>query len=453
MLMHPGSSSYVLYVKIPMSLCGKKTYTRRIMKKFAFFPALAFCFIFCISGQSQSLNNYLVIDSLLNDKQFFAARDLLHAKKESLSAFHQLKLGAAIDNVFNQLAASNAKIDALMQGYSDQLNDTLLYHLSDLRQSNSARLFDYQKALESANEIIGKYPHLMPENELADYKNTRIIWQALAGQPKQEVIIKENVSIKMTRDKARLTNLPVSNGADSLGFIFDTGANISTITESTAARLGMTLMDSVIDVTSITGQKIKSRIAVCKDLYIRSIHIKNAVFLVFPDAALYIPQIDYQINGILGFPVIEALGEVQISRKDEFVVPLQHSTPTRYNMALDFLTPVIEIAGDSYSFDTGATSTMLYLPYFQKHKKTITSKYKEKSLSFGGAGGSITKNGYEIHFEVPIGDQVIHLDDVMLFSEQIKENGDHYYGNIGQDLIKKFDTMILNFKSMFIQFK
>ena len=90
---------------------------------------------------------------------------------------------------------------------------------------------------------------------------------------------------------------------------------------------------------------------------------------------------------------------------------------------------------------------------FQKHKKTITSKYKEKSLSFGGAGGSVTKNGYEIHFEVPIGDQVIHLDDVMLFSEQIKENGDHYYGNIGQDLIKKFDTMILNFKSMFIQFK
>lgn len=162
------------------------------------------------------------------------------------------------------------------------------------------------------------------------------------------------------------------------------------------------------------------------------------MFLVFPDAALYISQIDYQINGILGFPVIAALGEVQLSRKDEFVVPLQHSTPARYNMALDFLTPVIEIAGDSYTFDTGATTTMLYLPYFQRHKRTIEGKYQEKALSFGGAGGSVTKKGYEVDFEAPIGNQVIRLNDIMLFSKQIKENGDHYYGNIGQDLIGKF---------------
>jgi len=444
---------YVNYVKTPIVSYVVKKITQRIMKKSAFFPGLALCFIFCISGQSQSLSSYLAIDSLLKNKQFFAARDLLKANKKSLSAFHQLKLGAEIDNVFNQLDASNSKIDALFLGFGDQLNDSVLYHLSDIRQSNYARLFNYQKALETANEIIGKYSHLMTENELDDYKNTRIIWQALAGQPKQEVIIKEKVAIRMTRDKARLANLPVSNGVDSLGFIFDTGANISTITESTAARLGMTLMDSVIDVTSITGQKIKSKIAICKDLYIRSIHVKNAVFLVFPDAALYIPQIDYQINGILGFPVIAAMGEVQISRKDEFVVPLLHSIPTRFNLAFDFLTPVIEIGGDSYSFDTGATTTMLYQPYFQKHQKTIEGNYKEKSLSFGGAGGSITKNGYEIHFDVPIGDQVIHLDDIMVFSEQIKESGDHYYGNIGQDLIGKFETMILNFKAMFIQFE
>ncbi|MDZ4683343.1 MAG: hypothetical protein SGI94_23100 [Saprospiraceae bacterium] len=171
------------------------------MKKTAFFPALAFSLVCCISAQSQSLNSYLVIDSLLKDKQFFAARDLLDANKKNLSAFHQLKLGAEIDNVFNQLAASNAKIDALIQGYSDQLNDSVLYHLSDIRQSNSAKPFDYQKALESANEIIEKHPHLMPGNELADYKNTRIIWQTLAGQPKQEVIIKEKVVIKMERTK------------------------------------------------------------------------------------------------------------------------------------------------------------------------------------------------------------------------------------------------------------
>ncbi|MFM9947631.1 MAG: hypothetical protein ACKV1O_06800, partial [Saprospiraceae bacterium] len=80
------------------------------MKKSAFFPALALSLVCCIGMQGQtqpaSLHHYTTIDSLLKDKQFFAARDLLHANKKNLSAFHQLKLGAEIDNVFNQLAAS-----------------------------------------------------------------------------------------------------------------------------------------------------------------------------------------------------------------------------------------------------------------------------------------------------------------------------------------------------------
>ncbi|NUO00655.1 MAG: hypothetical protein HUU01_08565, partial [Saprospiraceae bacterium] len=70
------------------------------MKKSAFFPALAACLFFYTQTHGQ--NHYSAIDSLLKDKQFFAARDLLRAKKEKLSTFHQLKLGAEIDNAFNQ---------------------------------------------------------------------------------------------------------------------------------------------------------------------------------------------------------------------------------------------------------------------------------------------------------------------------------------------------------------
>ncbi len=426
------------------------------MKKITLTFLLTASLLFYLKTQAQNLpadKLYHKIDSLITHKQFFAARELLHTKKESLSPFHYLKLGAAIDNVFNQLDASNAKIDALIQGYDELLDDSTNYHLLYIRQSNYGKLYEYQKALESIHEIIDKYKHLLSEKELADFKNTRTIWQNLAGQAKQEVILKETVAIKMSRDRAGLANLPVSNGADSLGFIFDTGANISTVTESVAARFGMTLMDSVIDVTSITGNKIKSRIAVCKDLYLRSIHIKNAVFLVFPDAALYIPQISYQINGILGFPVIEALGEVQISREDEFVVPLQHSAPTQLNLALDFLTPVIEIAGDSYTFDTGADETMLYKPYYQKYPKKFRGKRERKRLKFGGAGGSVTRKGYLIDFEARLGDQNIRLRKIMAFSEPTRENIDGYFGNIGQDLIGKFDRMILNFKTMFIRFE
>jgi hypothetical protein len=44
------------------------------------------------------------------------------------------------------------------------------------------------------------------------------------------------------------------------------------------------------------------------------------------------------------------------------------------------------------------------------------------------------------------------LNDVQVLTEEI-EDDIFAYGNIGQDLIKKFDKMILNFNEMYIDFE
>src|SRR5690606_9511800 len=151
--------------------------------------------------------------------------------------------------------------------------------------------------------------------------------------------------------------------------IFDTGANFSTVTESTAQKLKIHIMDTtVIDVGSITGTKVKSKIGVCPEFSMGDILVKNAVFLVMPDEALAIPQIPFQINGIIGFPVIEAMKEVQLTRSGEFIVPSERSADREQNMALSFLTPVIRLDEGNFTFDSGANSTMLYDNYFKKHK-------------------------------------------------------------------------------------
>lgn len=396
--------------------------------------------------------DYQRADSLLKHKQFFAARAILQTGVP-LPRFYELRMRMELDNAFNQPASAILHADTLLQTFAPQLDRATHQRILDIQQSSHARLYNYAGALRTMDQLIQQHGKRIGKKELAGYKNTRIIWQALAAQPPQTVTVKATTLIELKRDAAGLVTLPISSGLDSLGFIFDTGANISTTTESTAQRLGFDFMEGTVLVTSITGNQVPARIAVCRQLFIRHIEVRNAVFLVFPDQALYIPQIKYQINGILGFPVIEAMGEMQFEKNKFLRIPQQPSQSTLRNMALDFLTPVIEIEGLSYTFDTGADQTILYQPWYKRFFSRIDGRYPLETLRYAGAGGAITRKGYQVSFAAAVADKNIVLDSLQLFPEPLKEKEADYYGNVGQDLIGKFDKMTINFRSMYIRFE
>ena len=146
------------------------------------------------------------------------------------------------------------------------------------------------------------YKNLLSENEINEIENSLKIWFALENEPKQKTFIKDAVRLKMEKDKVGLNNLKVSNGKDSLNFIFDTGANLSTVPKSTAQLFGMKIIPVDIEVGTITGEKVPAQIAVCPEFKLDNIEILNSIFLVLDDNALAFPQIDYQIYGVLGFP-------------------------------------------------------------------------------------------------------------------------------------------------------
>jgi len=403
-------------------------------------------------NEAESLKHFNEIDSLLQRKEFFAARDKWIAQTAQLTNFHQLKAGTGIDNVFNRLQASDAKIETLFNDYGSKLTDKDKYHLLRIKQMNHSKLFEYQKAYDALHELTTNYRQQMTADELDDFQNTKKIWAALAKELPQVVTIKDSTTLVIKQDKLGLQNLSLSQDTLSIDFIFDTGANFSTVTETTAGKLKMRFMDTTtIEVGSITSHKIRSRIGVCPVFNLGGIKVENAVFLVFPDQALAVPQVNVQINGIIGFPVIEAMKEIQLTKKGEFIVPKQKSSYPQQNMAINFLNPIIYLDGENYTFDSGANTTTLYDTYFTKYKKDIESLYKETDLTIGGAGGSVTKKGYVITFKTRINDQPVVMDSIELFKEPLTDEN-YFAGNIGQDLIRKFDKMTINFESMFIRF-
>ncbi|MEP6263059.1 MAG: retropepsin-like aspartic protease [Gillisia sp.] len=407
------------------------------------------------SVQDKSDAVYARIDSLIEHKDFFTAREEYRQSRKRLSTFQLLATGAFLDNAFNRPNISAGKVEKLFRDHSAALNDTLAMRLKSIVLNNYIRLYEYKRAKETAEDLLTHYSRVMTAEKIEDHQNMLHIWKALQDQPKQEVRIPREVNLPIIRDKAGLKTIEVKSGSTAEKFVFDTGANFSTITESMAELFQMKMLQGTFEVKSITGDKIQSRVAIAPEIKLGTIIIKNAVFLVFPDEALAFPQIDYQISGIIGFPVIEALNEIQITADDRFLVPKTPSRPFERNLALDFLTPLLLLEDHygtgTYTFDTGADKTMLYNTYFEKYLVKDGTFLNEVSHNFGGAGGQSSKKGYYITFKPVVHGNVLELDSVSVFSEVINQEN-KYLGNIGQDFIGKFSKMTINFDQMFVRF-
>lgn len=290
--------------------------------------------------------------------------------------------------------------------------------------------------------------------------NVRGLWAALAGTPAQTVEAPRPVRVATTRDRANLVNVEVESGGERIGFIYDTGANLSTVTESTAREMGFRMLEGTVRVGSVTGGSAQARVAVAPDLRIGGATVRNAAFLVFPDSALAFPQISYQIRGIIGFPVIAGFGATTVTRGGELVLgdTAGAGAGGEQNLCLRGLMPLVaaEHAGERlhFGFDTGAQSTALYPPFHAAHRALVEAGGAPTAVQTGGAGGMRQVQAYTLApLVLRIGGREATVPRVRVYAERTTDDSERLYGNIGQDVIGQFESMTLDFRRMQLRFR
>ncbi len=97
---------------------------------------------------------------------------------------------------------------------------------------------------------------------------------------------------------AGLINVPVEFKDSTFDFVFDTGANLSVITESYAIKAGLDVRNVVFKVRAITGIDVNAKLGVAKLLKMGDVEVENVVFIVFPDSVLSFAGGAYRIRGL-----------------------------------------------------------------------------------------------------------------------------------------------------------
>ena len=398
------------------------------------------------------------LGTLLYQKEYFRLANLLQRDRDSLNDNEKLYYQAFIDNAFNRNEQAVRDVDSLMKGNFPRLPDSAAVALQLLREDSYFKLYRYAGAARQDSMILRNYSNVLDSEKLSDVKNHLLIRNALRSVPPQETIKKDSLTISWKKDRIGLIEIPLKCGNIIYDAIFDTRANISSISKTYAKKLGLRILDvSYEEGSGITGIKFKTGLGVADSLYIGNILIRNAVFQIMPDSILYLAPINFRLNIIIGFPVIEQLKEFHLYKNGRMFIPLTPEKAELHNFALDGLDPVISLktGNDTLCFhlDLGADETILYSTYFERFKQKVLSEGKKKVQQYGGAGGIQKKVVYIIpSLALELGGEKITLDSVDVFTEKIFP-GERFYGNLGRDFAWRFDELVFNFESMYIRGK
>ncbi|MFV0590061.1 MAG: aspartyl protease family protein [Draconibacterium sp.] len=421
---------------------------------------LIFSILTLTSCSSIQKNNPILenrLSELLQNKRFFSLKQELNEDMNELSEDKILFYKAQVENAFCNGEQSNEYAELLLKKYKTNFNDTLLIKLLSTTANNYVRDYQYKKASETYKTILEQYDNVLDSSEIESYKNVYQLFGTLESVKPQQIHKTDNTTIPSYRNRFNHLMTPVKSGQIEDEFIFDTGANLSTISDSYAHKMGLKIYESNINVGSATEIDIQTKLAVADSLYVGDILFENVVFLVAPDKQLSFPSVNYEIHGIIGFPVIRQMNEIRIQNDGTIKVPKVSQDRKLNNMFMDGLTPVVQMFSQNDTllmiFDTGAKETELYQNYYEKHKTQIESNSELQDAQQGGAGGIVDVKSYTLKdFPYTIGTKSNTLPKISItISESSSEAT--FNGNLGQDIFTQFNDMILNFEYMYLDFE
>ncbi|MDD5362379.1 MAG: pepsin/retropepsin-like aspartic protease family protein [Ignavibacteria bacterium] len=420
---------------------------------FVLYPLIIFILFIQSFSYSQDFGT---LYNMYRGKDYFRLRDEIKNFMPKSNSWQKTYLEALSDCVFGKFGESKSKSSYLISKYSAVIPDSLFADLYLKKYYAHAFVYEYKDALETARILNSRYSNYLSQDEKDFLPEDIIMFTALKETPVQKITKNGETNIKMKKDIAGLWNMPLSINGSDFEFVFDSGAEYSVLVESLANKLGLKISDTYFKVGTSTDKKILSRVAVANNLKIGNAVLDNVVFYVMKDEDFTFGP--YKIEGVVGAPIMRAFGEFRITNENDFIVPAVPGKSSIKNFAYHNYTPVIQMFYNndslSFIFDSGNMGFSLFKPFLEKYKSDITAKYTLGKILTGGAGGMIQTEGYIIdNLILKSGNLSGELKNVNLLANPLTEDQKYFHGNLGQDYIKQFKTLIMNYSDMYIEFQ
>jgi predicted aspartyl protease len=279
-------------------------------------------------------------------------------------------------------------------------------------------------------------------------------WSLFSDAPVQTASSPGDFTIQGKWDSIGLMQVHVAAGAYTGSWILDSGANLSTISQSVADRIGVQVSSDAGTAEGGSGAAVSVHAAIVPKLRLGLAVLHNVPVLVAADTDLDFSNINYRIEGSLGLSVLAALERVTVYRDGRVrfggVSDASENVGPSHNLFLENFTPVITAdlgSGDRlFTIDTGAVGTILSSAFYRENKPVNSVELIRLELL--GAGGKLVSPAYQVSgVGAILGGSCTRIETVQVLTEPVG-SADEFYGNIGENALRSFTSFTFDFSAM-----
>ncbi|MEM8936966.1 MAG: retropepsin-like aspartic protease [Pseudomonadota bacterium] len=238
-------------------------------------------------------------------------------------------------------------------------------------------------------------------------------------------------------------------GEREASFEIDTGAEISAISASLAAALGVVPVADVPAFTVLKGasdaggyDEVSARLATASKLELGGVTVENVAFAVLDDAELISPE-----YVVLGTPVLRTLGGVTWRDRGREILlgePMQAAGCARARGDLywadDLLKAAVDVRGERVPIllDTGAANSEAYASGLAHYAPKLKKEYSLRTPRIGRIR----------RVAVGFGGERVIIRNMTVWRGGPSLGGPYNAFLLGEEIVRKFDYFALDLRSM-----
>ena len=424
------------------------------------------------------------LQKLLADHQYSA----LEAQLAKLSPDTAQLYRGLLANHSNDLAQSVSLLEPLVDSVSTSGNATQEKLIREALAEDYLRLGDWSKAAEAYKVFESRFHDKLAADEQDEIEMPLKLLPLVAGNPQMTVEPCDTFRFKVSESPLGLIEIPVSVGGRSRNWMLDPTMPFNLIARSTAREVGLTVSSESATISTLTGKPIQIRSTVIPRITIGGrLTLRDVTAFVFEDRDYLISDASYQVEGVLGFPALAAMGALTITSDNTAEVrPSTQVDPQAKDdltsagtpfyldgdqilVALDrpanpVVNPLPPSSADApgqgttraggaedeqmYAIDPGSQQTYLTWRYFKEHAVEFIGQKTEMFTPPGGQ--SPPQPAYTAKsIALAAGSTTITLESVPVITKPLGSAAlDDVYGILGSDALGQLKSYTFDYRAM-----
>jgi len=416
------------------------------------------------TGVSSGLDADARLQNLLADHEFLRIESQLDQLPPDQAQFYRGILANRNNDLKTSIELLEPLVDKVAASGNVAHEKLLRKTLAEdyLRSGDLAKATKAYQALES--RLQG---HLSPDEQDEIELSLKLLPLA-ASNPSMTVEPYNPFLLQVTKNPLGLTDLPVYVDARPHSFMLDPTAPFNLIARSLAKEAGLKVSDQSATIHTLTGRPMQVHVTVIPRFTIGGrIAFRNMTAFVFEDADYNFAKSHYQVEGVLGYPALSALGSLTITADDTIEVrPFKSPDKNakddpplpgaRFFLDGDRMIVALGNAGEERMYVVDASSQQTYLTsrYYDEHSADFTGQ-KMQLFTLPGHESSPPQPAFVAEtIELAVGPITVPVHYIQMLTQPLGSAAlDDVYGVLGLDVLDQLRAYTFDYRAMHFSVK